>query len=90
MSDICRWGILGTATIALKNWKAIFNAPSAILTAVASRDPRRAKSFITRCQKHVPFDPIPRPLGDYQQLLDDEDVDAIYLPLPTGFALNGP
>ena len=84
MLETCRWGILSTATIARKNWKAIFHSPSATLTAVASRDARRAKSFITKCQQQAPFAPPPRQLGDYQQLLDDKNVDAVYIPLPTG------
>ncbi len=34
----CRWGILGTAGIARKNWKAIRLAENATVTAVASRN----------------------------------------------------
>ena len=44
--DICRWGILGAAEIARKNWLAIFNAENCTLTAVASRDPQRGRRFI--------------------------------------------
>jgi len=36
-------GILGAANIARKNWKAIRFAENATLTAVASREPSRAK-----------------------------------------------
>lgn len=80
----CRWGILGTATIARKNWKAIALAPNATLTAVASRDADRARAFIRECQGQVPLDPAPEPLGGYETLLASDRVDAVYVPLPTG------
>ena len=37
-----RWGILGTANIARKNWHAIHNSGNGVLTGVASRDLARA------------------------------------------------
>jgi predicted dehydrogenase len=83
-APLCRWGILGTAHIARKNWKAIRNAGNSILVAVASRDPQRARRFIEECQADVPLTPQPAACGGYQQLLDRDDIDAVYLPLPTG------
>src|SRR6516225_11111741 len=80
----CRWGILGTARIARKNWKAIRNADNSTLVAVASRDPQRARQFIEQCQADVPLTPKPAACGSYQELLDRDDIDAVYLPLPTG------
>jgi len=80
----CRWGILGTANIARKDWKAIRNSGNSTLMAVASRDLSRARQFIKECQAHVPFDPAPRALGSYEELLRQRDVDAVYIPLPTG------
>lgn len=80
----CRWGILGTAGIARKNWKAIWNSGNGQLTAVASRSPERAKQYISECQAFVPFDPAPRPIGSYEELINSDAVDAIYIPLPTG------
>jgi predicted dehydrogenase len=80
---VCRYGIMGTAAIARKNWLAIRNAGNARLVAVASRDRERARSFIAGCQATVPLDPGPRALGSYEELLACEDVDAIYIPLPT-------
>jgi len=80
----CRWGILGTANIARKNWQGIRNAPNATLTAVASRELQRARAYVHECQAHVPFDPPPEALGDYERLLAHEQVDAVYVPLPTG------
>src|SRR5207245_3827750 len=81
---LCRWGILGTAHIARKNWKAIRNAGNSALVAVASRDRERARRFIEQCQADVPLYPGPAPCGNYQELLDRDDIDAVYIPLPTG------
>jgi predicted dehydrogenase len=83
-TPVCRWGILGTARIARKNWKAIRNAGNSALVAVASRAPERARRFIEECQADVPLTPQPAACGSYQELLDRDDVDAVYLPLPTG------
>ena len=79
-----RWGILGTAQIARKNWKAIRNTGNATVVAVASRDLEKSRRFIAEGQSHAPMDLPPRPLGSYEELLATEDVDAVYIPLPTG------
>jgi len=79
----CRWGIIGTATIARKNWKAIWNSGNSRLVAVASRSAGRAHQFIDDCQALAPFDPAPRACGSYAELLQRDDVDAVYIPLPT-------
>jgi predicted dehydrogenase len=83
MPPVCRWGVLGTANIARKNWKAVRLAENATLTAVASRDAARAKRFICECQSEVPFPATPTAC-DYDELLRRTDVDAVYIPLPTG------
>ena len=80
----CRWGILGSAGIAQKNWQSIRNAENAELVAVASRDIIKSQDFIDRCSAQVPQDPTPVALGSYDELLARDDIDAIYLPLPTG------
>jgi predicted dehydrogenase len=84
MSAVCRWGILGTAGIAQKNWKALWHAENATISAVASRGADRAQAFIDACQGDAHFDPAPRALGGYESLLADDEVDAVYIPLPTG------
>ena len=81
--SICRWGILGTANIAQKNWKAIKNAENATLIAVASRDPARAQRFIDECQASAPMTSAPVACRSYEELLGRSDIDAVYLPLPT-------
>ena len=79
-----RWGFLGTANISLKNWKAIRNSGNSIVTAVASRDANRSREFVARCQKENPFDTAPAALGSYEELIASPNVDAVYIPLPTG------
>ncbi len=79
-----RWGILGSANIARKNWKAIWNSQNGRVSAVASRNPGKSRQFIESCQAHAPFEPTPRALGSYEELLAARDVDAVYIPLPTG------
>ena len=79
-----RWGILGGAGIARKNWEAIRLSGNGIVTAVASRDAARAAAFVDQCQAEAPFDHKPAALGGYDALLARPDVDAAYIPLPTG------
>lgn len=84
MSDQkCRWGILGTAGIARKNWKAIRLSGNAEVSAVASRSADSAQRFINECASQVPVEKPPVALGSYDDLLQREDVDAVYIPLPT-------
>ncbi len=78
-----RWGILGTARIARKNWKALFNSGNSTVVAVASRQWERARQFIAECQAEAPMATLPRAFGNYQELLDLKEVDAVYIPLPT-------
>jgi predicted dehydrogenase len=80
---VCRWGILGAANIARKNWKAIRLAENATLAAVASREPARAKEWIDANQAECAFPAAPAACG-YDELLKHPDVDALYVPLPTG------
>jgi predicted dehydrogenase len=86
--SICRWGILGAASIARKNWQAIRLSGNGRLVAVASRNRDRAAAFIAECQSEAPVDPAPRAIGGYEELLAAEDIDAVYIPLPTGMRLD--
>jgi len=79
-----RWGILGTANIARKNWQAIHNSGNGVLTAVASRDLDRCRRFIAECQAEVPLPVLPTAHGSYEALIASPEVDAVYIPLPTG------
>lgn len=82
--QLCRWGIIGTAQIARKNWQAIQNSGNGRLVAVASRSVERAERYIEENQRQVPYDPRPRACGSYEELIEAEDIDAVYIPLPTG------
>jgi predicted dehydrogenase len=79
-----RWGILSTAGIARKNWRAIRDSGNSVVTAVASRDAARSRQFIDECQREAPADTTPTALGSYEALIASKEVDAIYIPLPTG------
>lgn len=79
-----RWGIIGTARIARKNWKAILNTGEASIVAVGSRDLDRSRRFIAECQQAAPFEVPPEPVGGYEALIASPEIDAVYLPLPTG------
>jgi predicted dehydrogenase len=80
----CRWGILGAAFIARKNWQAIRDAGNATLVAIASRDLSRATAFIEECQSSAPHATLPEAMDSYDALLARTDIDAVYIPLPTG------
>jgi predicted dehydrogenase len=80
----CRWGILGAAFIARKNWQAMRDAGNATLVAVASRDLTRARDFIAECQSSAPHPVLPEAMDSYEALLARPDIDAVYIPLPTG------
>jgi predicted dehydrogenase len=79
-----RIGFLGTAGIGRKNWKAIANTGDCVITAVASREAARSRAYIDDCQRAHPFEKVPAALGSYAELLASPDVDAVYIPLPTG------
>jgi predicted dehydrogenase len=79
-----RWGILSTAGIARKNWRAIRDSGNSVVTAVASREAARSRQFIADCQREAPADTAPAALGSYEELIASGTVDAVYIPLPTG------
>jgi predicted dehydrogenase len=81
--QLCRFGILGTSNIARKNWDAIRNSGNATLVSVGSRSRQRAEQFIRECQACAPYAQPPQAM-EYEQLIANRDVDAVYIPLPTG------
>ena len=74
-----KFGILSTAKIANKVSKAIHGSKYGTLMAVASRNLEKAKEFAKENN-------IPKYYGSYDELLNDSDIDAIYVPLPTNLA----
>jgi predicted dehydrogenase len=75
MGERMRWGILGTGGINRKLLAGARQSTAVEIVAVASRDPQRAAAFAA---EHG----IPRSFGSYEALLDDRDVDAVYISLP--------
>ena len=71
-----RWGVLGTAGIARSQTiPAMQQAENCDLCAIAGRDPEKARSF----QEEFGFEKV---YTDYDVLLADPDVEAVYIPLP--------
>ena len=71
-----KWGILGTAAIAVERViPAMSQTGSAVAHAIASRDLGKAQHWA----RHFG---ISAAYGSYQDLLDDPEVDAVYIPLP--------
>ncbi len=81
--SICRWGLISTAAISRKNWKSIAVSGNGVITAVASRDRAKAEGFIGECMAEVPVSPCPAAVASYDELLKRDDVDAVYIALPT-------
>jgi predicted dehydrogenase len=72
-----RFGILSTADIGLDSVLPAIRKSDHTALALASRDADRAEA-VAREQD------VPRAYGSYEALLADEDVDAVYNPLPNG------
>jgi D-xylose 1-dehydrogenase (NADP+, D-xylono-1,5-lactone-forming) len=70
-----RIGILGTANIARSFVQGVQPSQHVSVTAVASREPAKARRFAQEMK-------IPRHFGSYDALLADREIDAIYNPLP--------
>jgi predicted dehydrogenase len=76
MNDSLRWGVLSTANIGRVAVNPAIRASSnGTLVAIASRDAERARVFADRHD-------IPRWHGSYEALLEDDGIDALYIPLP--------
>ncbi|XP_050213887.1 uncharacterized oxidoreductase At4g09670-like [Mercurialis annua] len=74
-----RFGIIGCAEIARKVSRAITLAPNAQLSAIASRSIEKAAAFA----KANNFPSDAKIYGSYESLFEDQDIDAVYVPLPT-------
>jgi predicted dehydrogenase len=71
-----RWGVLGTAKIALQQVIPAMQAGRYCqVEAIASRD-------LARAEDAARWRDIPRVYGSYEALLAAPDVDAVYIPLP--------
>jgi D-xylose 1-dehydrogenase (NADP+, D-xylono-1,5-lactone-forming) len=73
---LCNWGVLGAGFIANRAMiPAIQQSSQARVLALASRDEQRGREIALRYG-------IERVYGDYQALLDDTDVQVVYIALP--------
>ena len=79
-----RWGFLSAAWIGIKNWQSVALSGNGEIVAVASRDRAKANDWIDQCSAHVPFPTRPEAVEGYDALLARDDIDAVYIPLPTG------
>ena len=70
-----KWGILSTADINRKVIPGAHASEKVELIAVASRDLGRAEEYASEWE-------IDRAYGSYQALLEDADVEAVYISLP--------
>ncbi|MDQ6611746.1 MAG: Gfo/Idh/MocA family oxidoreductase [Gemmatimonadota bacterium] len=71
-----RWGILGTANIALRAViPGMQRSPLARVVAIASRNLSSAQNAAAALN-------IDRAYGSYDELLNDPDIEAVYIPLP--------
>ena len=72
-----RFGVLSTADIGVASVIPAIQASDHQATAIASRDESRAEAAADELG-------IPRAYGSYEALLSDDDLDAVYVPLPNG------
>ncbi|MEM1361732.1 MAG: Gfo/Idh/MocA family oxidoreductase [Pseudomonadota bacterium] len=76
MSKVVNWGVLGAANFAKEHMApAIHSAKGARLAGLATSSAKKAEGF----QAYAPDVKI---YGDYDALLADDTIDAVYIPLP--------
>ena len=76
MAKEVKWGVISTANIGVeKVLPAMQLGELTSITAIASRNLEKAKETAEKLG-------IPRYYGSYEELLEDDEIDAIYNPLP--------
>jgi len=71
-----RWGVISTANIGLKKViPGMQRGQHSAVTAIASREKGKAQNAAAALG-------IPKSYGSYEALLEDREVDAVYIPLP--------
>ena len=75
MSSILQWGIIGAGRIARVFAKGLAASTTGKLVAVGSRSQQKADEFSREFN-------VPRAYGNYEALLTDGDVQAIYIATP--------
>jgi len=74
-----KWGVLGCAGIAAKTCSGMVEASNAVVAAVGSRYKAKAEKFISDNTLGAQA----KAYGSYQEVLDDPEVQVVYVPLPT-------
>ncbi|XP_024362959.1 uncharacterized oxidoreductase At4g09670 [Physcomitrium patens] len=81
MAHEIKFGILGCANIARCLVRSMKLLPEVKIYAIASRTLAKAQSFAA--ENELPEET--KVYGSYDELVEDEEVDALYIPLPTAF-----
>lgn len=74
-----RWGVAGPGPLADKVLRDLAHVPNAVLTAVGSRSAERAEAFAAA---HAVDGRVPTAHGSYRALVEDPDVDVVYVATP--------
>jgi predicted dehydrogenase len=76
MKESVKWGVLSTAAIGVEKVIPAMQAGEYThVEAVASRNPARAQEIAQQLQ-------IPKAYGSYEELLEDPEIEVVYIPLP--------
>ena len=76
VTDPVRWGVIGCADIAVRKViPAMSGSDLSHVTAIASRSAERARATADSLG-------IPKSYGSYEELLGDQEIEAVYIPLP--------
>lgn len=77
-------GVIGCAGIAKKYVRAMKLVPAIEIRALGSRSIKKAEDFA----KEVDLEPSTKLYGNYKDVINDESIDAVYIPLPTSLHLE--
>lgn len=80
MTDVIRWGFIGLGSIARRFGSGFAYAPTAEIYAVASRSQDKADAFGAEFGASKCY-------GSYEALVNDPDVDVVYIGTPHNFHL---
>jgi predicted dehydrogenase len=76
VTDPVRWGVLGCADIAVRKViPAMSGSDLSQVAAIASRSVEKARATADSLG-------IPKSYGSYEELLEDREIEAVYIPLP--------
>ena len=80
MKHIIKWGIIGLGNIAFEFAKSFYNSDNADLIAVASTSNEKLIKF--KQNFNIEKENL---YNSYQKLLENEDIDIVYIALPNSF-----